>query len=138
MMEEEPLNNDIDVSAIKKTIEDNRSTLLSVIDANDLLLTELVGEEVLDESTQEEILSGSTRIAINKRLLNWLTGTDDMSTFKMFLAKLRKYGQSHVANLLDGTQGKNIIILLLGTQKLGSLKNFLFKINSGGCVLISK
>lgn len=131
-MEEETLNDEIDVMAIKKTIEDNRSTLLSVIDANDLLLTELVGEEVLDESTQEEILSGSTRIAINKRLLNWLTGTDDMSTFEMFLAKLRKYRQSHVANLLDGTQGKNIIILVLSPPKLGTLKNFLFKINSVG------
>lgn len=106
MMEEETLGNVIDVDVIKKRIEDNRSTLLSVIDANDLLLTELVGEDVLDEATQEEILAGPTRTEVNKRLLKWLTGSDDLSTFQMFLTKLRKYGQKHVANLLDGTQGE--------------------------------
>lgn len=97
-----------DVAAIKKRIEDkdNKSTLVSVIDASEDLLTELVGEEVLDDSSKDDILAGSTRTEVNKRLLNWLISMDDIKAFETFLAKLRQHGQSHVANLLDGTPGE--------------------------------
>lgn len=100
----------IDVTALKKRIEDKdiRSTLLSVVDASEDLLTELVGEEVLDDSSKEEILAIPTRTEVNKRLLNWLTSMDDVSTYEKFLAKLRQHEQNHVANLLTGTPGMNI------------------------------
>jgi hypothetical protein len=97
-----------DVAAIKKRIEekDIRSTLVSIIDASEDLLTELVGEEVLDDSSKDDILAGSTRTEVNKRLLNWIISNDDISTFETFLAKLRQHRQNHVANLLDGTPGE--------------------------------
>lgn len=100
------------VSAIKKRIEDKdiRSTLVSVLDAKEEFLTELVGEEILDDSAKDEILAGSTRSEVNRRVLTWLNSTDNVSTFETFLAKLRQHGQSHVANFLDGIPGKNMYI----------------------------
>jgi len=97
-----------DVTAIKKRIEDKdiRSTLVSVLDASEELLTELVGEAILDDSAKNKILADSIRTEVNKRMLKWLTSTDDVSTFEMFLAKLRQHGQNHVANFLDGTPGE--------------------------------
>lgn len=98
-----------DVTAIKKRIEDKDigSTLVSVLDASEELLIELVGEGILDDSSKDKILAG-TRTEVNRHVLKWLSNTDDVLIFETFLAKLRQHGQSHVANFLDGTPGKNI------------------------------
>lgn len=100
------MNNSINPSSIKAKVVENKSTLISITDVNDLFLTELVGEDVMEESTKERVLDGRTRTEINKRFFEWLSECDDSSVYKRILSKLRECGQKHIANLLDGTPGE--------------------------------
>jgi len=80
-------------------------TLLRIVNSNVLLLAHLTKHDWLDERTKQEIEAGRTNFERNHRLLDWLKqGPRD--ALDLFLSALRKDGQDHVANYIDGTLGK--------------------------------
>lgn len=88
----------------KEDIDKHLELLCEILSLDNALLTELLGENVIDASFRQGMLAISNLYERNRQFLNWLKfkSTD---VFKMFTKKLRQHHQAYIANLLDGTPG---------------------------------
>jgi len=80
-------------------------TLLRIIHPNVLLLALLTeDDDGLDEFSEQTITAELTNFKRNHCLLDWLRRSPP-AAFDLFLRALRRNGQGHVANYIDGTPG---------------------------------